>query len=146
MRICLGVMTLLISTWVQAAVTVSDAWVKPTAPGQKVAGVYLQIVSTEDAKLTGGSSSIAETVEVHEMSMRGDIMRMRRLDAIELPAGKQVELKPGGYHLMLFGIVRQIKEGEVVPIKLMIMNSAGKKELLHLEAKAESSQLGHEHK
>jgi copper(I)-binding protein len=144
MRVCLGVMTLLISTWVQAAVTVSEPWVKPTAPGQKVAGAYLQIVSTEDARLIGGSASVAETVELHEMSMQGDIMKMRRLDAIELPAGKQVELKPGGYHIMLFGIVRQIKEGDVVPIKLIITNKAGDQEQLQLKAVAKSTT--HEHK
>lgn len=146
MRICLGIMALVISTAVQASVTITDAWVKPTAPGQRVAGVYLQIVSTEDAKLIGATSSIAETAEIHKMSMHEDIMRMRRLEAIELPAGKKVELKPGGYHIMLFGIENQIKNGDVVLLELVISNKNGEQEQIHLKAVAKSTPVAHNHK
>lgn len=146
MRFYLGLIMLLVSTVLQAAVTTSDIWVRTTAPGQKVAGAYLHLSSTEDVKLTGGSSPASETLELHEMSMQGEVMKMRRLDGIDLPAGKKVELKPGGYHIMLMGISSQIKEGDVIPMELIITDRAGKQTSLHVKAVARGSSISHEHK
>lgn len=146
MKSYLGLLILLVSTTTHAAVTVSEVWIRTTVPGQKVAGAYLQLTSTEDAKLTGGTSSISEALELHEMSMQGDVMRMRRLDSIELPAGKKVELKPGGYHIMLMDIKSQIKEGDVIPLELIVTDRAGKTTSLRIEGFARASSVSHQHK
>lgn len=122
-----------------AEVTVSDVWVRTTAPGQQVAGAYLKVISSEDAKITGGASPVSEALELHEMSMQGDVMRMRRLESIELPAGKQVALMPGGLHIMLMGIKSQIKDGDTVPIELIITGKDGKQKAIQLKAQAKSS-------
>jgi periplasmic copper chaperone A len=139
MRILLMIVALLITTSAFAEVTISDVWVRTTAPGQKVAGAYLQIISSEDAKITGGASPISEALELHEMSMKGDVMKMRSLDSIELPAGKQISLKPGGLHIMLMGIKSQIKDGDTVPIELIITAKDGKHKALPLMAQAKAS-------
>ena len=69
-------------------------------------------------RLLGGSTPAAAAVEVHEMRMEGDVMRMREIKALELPAGKRVTLAPGGFHLMLVGLKAPLKVGDKVPVKL----------------------------
>lgn len=121
---------------VLADVTVTNAWVKPTVPGQPVAGAYMKLLSDSDTNLTGASSIVAQNVEIHEMSMKGNIMRMRQLKQLPLQVGKTVELAPGGFHLMLIGLHHQIKDGEIVPLKLTIEDKAGNKKTLSLNVKA----------
>src|SRR5271154_6894911 len=94
-----------------AVVTVTDAWVKATAPGQTTAAAYLQIKSDAPAKLVGVSSPAAKTTQMHEMKMEGNVMQMRPLDALDLPAGMTVEFKPGANHIMLTDIVKPLKKG-----------------------------------
>jgi copper(I)-binding protein len=102
-----------------AQVTVKDAWVRATAPHQTATGAFLHITSVKDARLVAASSPLA-TVEIHEMRMENHVMKMRQIDGITLPAGKAVELKPGGYHLMLTGVKQPIKEGETVELRLTV--------------------------
>lgn len=104
-----------------------DAYVHATVPGQSVAGAYLVIESAQDARLGGGESDVARAVEVHTMSMADGVMRMRRLDALLLPARTAVKLAPGGVHLMLVGVNRVLKPGEHVRITLSAETSDGKK-------------------
>jgi len=87
-----------------AQISVTDAWVRATMPGQPVGGAYMQIRSDADARLIGVSSSVVPRVEVHEMTMDGDMMRMREVKAVELPKGKTVSLEPGGFHIMLMNL------------------------------------------
>lgn len=109
------------------AVQVTDAWARATVPGQKVAGAYMQIVSAVDAKLVGVGSPVAGSAEVHWMKMEGGIMRMRAIDALDLPAGEVVELAPGGYHIMLFGLKQPLTAGERLALTLEFETSAGGK-------------------
>ena len=111
-----------------AEVTVTDPWVRATVPGQQATGAFMVLQATEAAQLLGASSSLSKQVEVHEMAMDNDVMRMRQVEKIELPAGKAVELKPGGYHIMLLGLDKQVEEGSSVDITLQIQNAAGQKE------------------
>ena len=85
-----------------ANVDVTDAWVRSTVPGQMGTGAFMKITAKTGTQLVGLSSPVAGVVEVHEMKMDKDIMRMRALPALALPAGKTIELKPGGYHVMLW--------------------------------------------
>jgi len=103
-----------------AGVNVRDAWARATLPGQKVAGVYMQLRSDTAARLVEVRSPAAATAEVHEMRHEGGIMKMRRLDVLELPAGKTVALEPGGYHIMLLDIRQPLKAGGAVKLTLIV--------------------------
>ncbi len=125
----------LVSANAAAGVAVTDAWARATMPGQKVSGAYMQLTSDTDARLVGASSKLVPRVEVHEMKMDGDVMRMREVKAIDLPKGKTVLLKPGGYHIMLMNLRQPIAVGETIPLTLEI-ESDGKRETVELEARA----------
>src|SRR4030067_1659123 len=104
-------------TWA-ANISVTDAWARATVPGQKVSGAYMRIQSDVDARLVSASSSAVPRVEVHEMKMDGDVMRMREVKAIDLPKGKTVLLEPGGFHIMLMNPPKPIAAGDMIPFTL----------------------------
>lgn len=101
-------------------VTAGNAWARATAPGQKAAGVYMELVSAADAVLVGVETPVAARAELHIMSMDGGVMRMRAVDQIELPARKTVKLAPGGLHVMLIDIRQPLKAGDKVPLVLKV--------------------------
>jgi copper(I)-binding protein len=117
-----------------ASTTVKEPWVRGTVAQQKVSGFFAQITSASGGKLVSASSPVAGTVEIHEMTMAGDTMKMRAVAAVELPAGQAVELKPGGYHVMLMDLKRQLKVGEDVTVTLIIEGPSGKRETLTVKA------------
>jgi hypothetical protein len=122
-------------------VTITDAWARATMPGQKVSGAYMQIRSDADARLVGASSPVVPRVEVHEMKMDGDVMRMREVQAIELPRGKTVTLAPGGYHVMLMNLQKPIAAGDVIPLRLVI-EADGKRQTVEVKAEARAAMGG----
>lgn len=103
-----------------AQVDVTGAWVRATVPGQMGTGAFMTLTAKDGARIVGAESPVAGVVEIHEMKMEGGVMKMRAIDALELPAGKPVELKPGGYHVMLLDLKRALKAGEKVPLSLRI--------------------------
>ena len=112
---------LLISASVYAGdIQVENAWARATAPGQDTAGVDLTITSKQAATLIGVSSPACKTVELHNMTMPqdGGMMKMREVETIDLPAGKPVNLRAGGYHLMMTGLKAPLKAGDSVPLTL----------------------------
>jgi periplasmic copper chaperone A len=140
---------LALSTTAWSQTTVKEPWVRATVPQQKASGMFAQITSTAGGKLVSATSPVAGIVEIHEMKMDGDTMRMRAIDALELPAGKAVDLKPGGHHVMLIDLKQQLKAGDTVPITLVIQNAAGQRETLEVKAAVRSmnaSAGGHGHK
>jgi hypothetical protein len=114
-------------------VSVTQAWARATVPGQKVAGVYLDLRSDEAAALTGVRSSAAGSAEIHSMSNDNGVMRMRRLERLDLPAGQTVRLAPGGNHIMLLDIKRPLQAGERVPLVLIVERN-GKKRSIQVQA------------
>lgn len=124
-----------------ANISVTDAWARATMPGQKVSGAYMQIQSDTDARLVSASSPAVPRVEVHEMKMDGDVMRMREVKAIELPKGKTVALEPGGFHIMLMNLQKPIAAGDVIPLKLVV-ESGGKTQTIEVKAEARSPMGG----
>jgi len=124
-----------------ANISVSDAWARATMPGQKVSGAYMKIQSDADARLVSASSAAVPRVEVHEMKMDGDVMRMREVQAIDLPKGKTVSLEPGGYHIMLMNLPKPIAAGEVIPLTLTI-ESGGKRQAVEVKAEARAAMGG----
>ncbi len=118
----------------QAQTTVKDAWVRGTVAQQKATGAFMQISSAQGGRLVSAASPAAGVVEIHEMAMEGNTMRMRAVPALELPAGKTVELKPGGYHVMLMDLKAPLKAGEQVTLTLVVEGKDGKRETLELQA------------
>ena len=100
-------------------VTIGHPHARPTAPGQPTGGGYMMFVNKGPAdRLLSASAPVASSVQLHSMQMEGDVMRMREVDAIDLPAGKTVELKPGGLHLMFVGLKAPFAPGQKIPVKL----------------------------
>ena len=93
-------------------VDVKNAWVRASVQGQKATGAFMQLTASQPTTLVGVASPVAGVAEVHEMKMDGDVMRMRAIEALELPKGVAVDLKPGGYHLMFIKPKRALVEGE----------------------------------
>jgi hypothetical protein len=124
-----------------ADISVTDAWARATMPGQPVSGAYMQIRSDADARLVSVSSPAVPRVEMHEMKMDGDVMRMREVKAIELPKGKTVSLEPGGFHIMLMNLQKPIAAGDVIPL-ILTVESGGKRQTVELKAEARSPMGG----
>ena len=100
-----------------ADVMVMHPWARATPAGAQVGAAYATIENKGAAadRLVSATADIADHVEIHEMSMADGVMKMRQLTGgLELPAGKAVELKPGGYHLMLIGLKHPLKVGETI--------------------------------
>jgi copper(I)-binding protein len=117
---------LLAAPCARAEVTVQDAWVRATVPGQKSSGAFMQLTSTSDVTLVGARSPVAGVVEIHEMAMDDTMtMKMRAVKGIELPAGKAVALKPGGYHVMLLDLKDTMKAGQKVRLTLTVKDRKG---------------------
>jgi len=120
--------------WAVAQTTVKDAWVRGTVEQQKSTGAFMQITSAQGGKLVGVQSPVAGVVEIHEMSMQGNVMNMHAIAELALPAGKPVELKPGGYHVMMMDLKQTMKAGEVVPLTLVVEGKDGKRESIEVKA------------
>lgn len=106
-------------------VTVQDAWVRATAPGQKVGAAYMTLSYAENITLVAADADVAETVEIHSMEMKNGVMKMRSLEKLPIQAGKPAKLAPNGLHLMLFGIKKPLKSGEQVELTLCFINKNG---------------------
>ncbi len=119
-----------------AQVTVDKPWVRTTVAQQTTSAAYFTVTSAQGGRIVDASSPAATSAEVHEMKMDGDMMKMRSVDAVPLPAGKPVEFKPNGYHLMLMGLKAPLKAGDVVPIKLVVEDAKGKRQTVDVKATA----------
>lgn len=95
-------------------VSISDAWVRSTNAGQEVGAAYMTLTSAEDVSLTGVSSDVSSSVEIHSMTMENGVMKMRMQNALALTARKPYALAPGGYHLMLFDLKQALTVGASV--------------------------------
>jgi copper(I)-binding protein len=118
----------LFSTAALAQVTVTDAWTRATVAQQKTAGVFMNVKSGSPARLVAVRTPVAASAELHQMQMQGQTMSMHQVDGVNLPAGQEVRLGPGGYHVMLFGLKQQLKEGDSVALTLVVENGANKRE------------------
>lgn len=138
----------LVSTAASAQTTVKDGWVRSTVEPQKATGAFMQITSAQGGKLVSVQSPLAGVSEVHEMAMDGNVMKMRAVPSLDLPAGKAVELKPGSYHVMLMDLKQPVKVGETVPLTLVVEGKDGKRETLELKlpAKAAGAAAADDHK
>lgn len=125
----------LLASSAQAQTTVSNAWVRGTVAQQKATGAFMQITSPAGGKLVSVSSASAGVAEIHEMSMQGTTMQMRALpNGLDLPPGKAVDLKPGGYHVMLMDLKAPLKAGDSIDLTLVVEGKDGKREAVQVKA------------
>ncbi len=123
----------------QSLPKVEGAWVRSAVPGQQGTGGFMKLTASEPMQLVGVSTPAAGTAEVHEMKMEGDVMRMRAVPTLALPAGKTVELKPGGYHLMLLDLKQPLAAGATVPVTLLLRDAKGRESKLELKVPVATS-------
>jgi periplasmic copper chaperone A len=116
-----------------ATVRVENAWVRSAVPGQQGTGAFMRITAAHDMKLVGAATPAAGIAEVHEMKMDGDVMKMRAVGQLDLPAGRTIELKPGGYHLMLMELKQPLRPGTKMPLTLLFRDAAGAERKLQLQ-------------
>ena len=116
------------------SVVVRDAWIRGTVDTQTATGGYMEITSREHSRLVSASSTAAGRVELHEMRMEGNTMKMRAVETLALPAGKTVRLSPGGYHLMLLDLKHALRPGVAVPVTLVVEDSDGKRRMIEVTA------------
>lgn len=140
LRTIAAISAMSLSQILHAQVTVTEPWLRASAPGQRAAGVFMQLKADASARLVSASSPAAKTVEIHEMTMENGLMKMRSIPGVEIPAGQSLALKPGGYHVMLIDLKQPIKAGDVVPVTL-VFESLDKK-TQSLEVKAVARALG----
>jgi periplasmic copper chaperone A len=114
-------------------VSVTQAWVRATAEGQNGTGGFMTLTAKQAMRLVGVASPVAGVGEVHEMKMEGDVMKMRALPGLDLPAGKAVELKSGGTHMMLMDLNQTLKYGTTVPVTLTFADAQGKQSQLTVQ-------------
>ena len=115
-----------------APVRVEGAWARTALQGQASSAAYMTLIAREPVTLLGATSPAAAIVELHEMKLEGDVMKMRAVDTLELPVGRGVELKPGGYHFMLMDLKAQFKPGLVVPLTLRLRDAKGAERRLNV--------------
>lgn len=132
---------------VAGEIRVTDAWARPTVPAQAVGAAYLTLTSSSDAQLLKAESPVAQTVELHTMSMNNGVMQMRAIQSLPLPAGKPVMLMPGGNHIMLIDLKQPLKVGERVPLQLTVQEGSSKPQVLKVEAEVRqpTGNAGHQH-
>lgn len=120
-------------------VKISDAWVRPTNPGQAVGAAYMTLTSPQDTSLVGVDSDASKNVEIHSMSMKNGVMKMRMLETLDLPANKPYALAPGSFHLMLFDLKKPLAEGEAVNFTLHFKNKTNVESTQQVQAKVQAS-------
>jgi copper(I)-binding protein len=109
-------------------VEVQNAWARATPGGAETGAIYLTLEAPNGDRLTGVSSPVAREAGMHEMTRTGNIMKMRQLPAIDLPAGRKVTLRPGGMHIMLLGLKQPLHAGDSIPLTLDFAK-AGKRQV-----------------
>jgi copper(I)-binding protein len=135
-ELALGLSLIGMAWQVSAQTQVNDAWVRATVAGQPSTGAFMTLLADTDSKLLSVQSPVAKTVQIHQMSMKDDVMRMGQVESVALPAGKPVSFDPHGYHIMLMDLTSQVQEGSKVPLTLIVENAKGEKETIKVDAEA----------
>ena len=148
-QLALGLSLIGMAWQVSAQTQVNDAWVRATVAGQPSSGAFMTLKADTDSKLLSVESPVAKLVQIHQSSMKDDVMSMQQVQSVDLPAGKAVNFDPHGYHIMLMNLSAQIKEGDKVPLTLTIEDAKGAKETLQVQAPVRAlnaeAGAGHDH-
>lgn len=120
-------------------VKVEGAWARTIVPGQQSSGAYMTLTGSEPLTLLGAETPAAGIVEIHQMKMEGDIMKMRAADTLPLAAGQPLQLAPGGYHFMLMDLKNPFKAGTQIPFTLRFRDAKGKLRTLPLRVPVQAA-------
>jgi copper(I)-binding protein len=107
-------------------VSITDAWVRPTNPGQEVGAAYMTLLSKQEMSLVSIESSASNNVEIHNMTMENGVMKMRMFEKLTLKAGEPYKLAPSGFHIMLFSLKKPLIIGEKVSFILHFKTNSKK--------------------
>jgi hypothetical protein len=133
-----------------AQVSVENAWVRGTVPAQKATGAFMRLKSATPTALVNATTPAAGRVELHEMRMENDVMKMKAVPKIDIAAGKPTDLKPGGLHVMLFDLKKPLLKGESIQMTLEFQDAVGKRsqQTLSVEVRdlTADAKGGHHHK
>ena len=119
-----GLLAITTAAWADTSVKVDDAWVRGTVASQKASGAFMRLTPSAKARLVAAESPVAGVVEIHEMAMENNVMKMRQVPGLDLPAGQTTELKPGGYHVMLLGLASPLEVGDTFDLTLLFESGA----------------------
>ena len=126
-------------------IDIGHPYARPTVAGQPGGG-YLSLDNHgADDRLVAVSAAIATSTQIHSMSMQGDVMKMRQVDVLDVPAGRKVELKPGGYHFMFMGLKAPLKAGDRFPMKLKFEKAGEVEVTVNVEAPGDAGAMAHSH-
>lgn len=125
-----------------APVQAENAWARATVAGQKATGAFMRLTASSASRLVRAESAAAGVTEIHEMKMEGDVMKMRAVAGLDLPAGQAVELKPGGYHIMLMDLKAPLAQGTQVPLTLVFQDAQGAQSQLVLQVPVQAKMPG----
>lgn len=119
--------------------TVNNPWVRATVPAQQVTGAFMTLTAAVDLRLVAVSSPQAGMIEIHQMTMENNVMKMRALpNGMALPKGKAVELKPGGFHLMVMDLKQPMHQGAWLPLSLTVETKDKKRSTVMVSAEVKS--------
>lgn len=127
---------------IAAPVVADGAWARASVAGQKATGAFVRLTASTATRLVRAESAAAGVTEIHEMKMEGDVMKMRAIAGLDLPAGKTVELKPGGYHIMLMDLKAPLVPGTSLPLTLVFQDAQGAKSELVLQVPVSAKMPG----
>lgn len=110
------------------AIAVESPWVREAPPGARVVGAYMTLVNDSDRadRLLSVKSPLAGEIEIHRMTIKNGMMDMEAIPFLTIPAHGEVKLQPGGAHLMIYGMKRELKEGDRLPLELKFEHSGAK--------------------
>lgn len=128
-----------------ADLTVEAPWVRGTVSGQKASGAFMELKSARGGFIVGAASPVAAVTEIHEMKVEDGVMKMRAVPRLAVPAGQTVSLSPGGYHIMLLNLGKQLVSGESIPISLRFEGADGAVENVEVSAEVRDLTAGHQH-
>ena len=111
------------TAWAQ--VKIEDGWARATVQGQKATGAFMKITAPQATRLVAVSTPVAGVAEIHEMKMDNNVMSMRAVPALDLPANQAVELKPGSFHLMLMDLKAPLMKDSSVALTLTFKDAKG---------------------
>ena len=133
-KLLLSLSLVAVASHAAAQTEIEDAWVRATVPGQASSGAFMTLTASTDSKLLSVQSPVAKVVQIHQSSMKDDVMSMQQVDSVALPAGKPVTLDSNGYHIMLIDLAGQVKEGDHVPLTLTVEDAQGAKSAIKVDA------------
>ena len=130
----------------QGDIAVATPWTRAAGQGGTGAG-FLGIANRGSAadRLVGASSPIARVTEIHTHIREGDILRMRPVEAVDLPPGGAVTLQPGGFHLMLIGLKEPLIQGQSVPVTLRFERAGEVRVMLAVQPAGARGPMAHSH-